>query len=88
MEDRKLSATSTAAWACWAVGVALIAVDLFLLSDDLGHVGVTLAVAGALLHGRALLCQQSEMMRNAFELGKDAGREEALSLVPPQPIRR
>lgn len=76
MHDRQVSSTIVFAWLGWALGVALIMLDFFLPSDDLGHAGIAAVCAGAVFHVRAMLCQHCMTTKAAFDLGRDAGREE------------
>ena len=79
--------TNVIAWAAWIVGAALILLDLWVTDDDLGHLGIMIAAIGHLVHIRAMFCSQAAHMKQAFELGRDAGRLEAVpSNVPPQRI--
>ena len=78
--------TNLCAYAAWIAGAALIFLDLWSNDDDLGHVGIMVAAVGHLVHIRAMFCTQAKHMKQAFELGRDAGRLEAVPSVPPQRI--
>ena len=78
--------TNLYAWAAWIVGASLIVFDLTSSDDDLGHLGIMIAAVGHLAHIRAMFCSQAKHMKQAFELGRDAGRLEAVPSMPPQRI--
>lgn len=89
MQDWKINlriSTNTVAYIAWITGATLILCDLFAIDDDLGHLGIVIAAVGHLVHIRAMFCSQAAHMKQAFELGRDAGRLEAVPNVPPQRI--
>lgn len=75
MHDRQVSSTIVLAWLGWALGVALIAADFFVPSDDLGHLGIAAVCAGCVFHVRAMLCQHCMTTKQAFDLGVETQRE-------------
>lgn len=77
MQDRQVSSTVVLAWLGWALGATFIVADFFVRSDDLGHLGIAVVGAGAVFHVRGMLCQHGIALREAFDLGRETGREEA-----------
>lgn len=74
MNDRSVSLNNVAAWVLWVCAVIAVGVDLAVVGDDIGHVGMVLAAAAATLHVRSFLCSHLTQTENAFLLGRDAGR--------------
>ena len=79
--------TNLCAYTAWIAGTVLIILDLSSIDDDLGHRGIMIAAVGHLVHIRAMFCSQAAHMKQAFELGRDAGRLEAVPNVPPQRVQ-
>ena len=85
MQDRNISLGFATSAFVWFVGAALVVIDLFLPSDDVGHLGIVTCCGGAVLMIRSMMCRATHHLeRTAFALGRDAGREE--SRVPVQRI--
>ena len=86
MQDRDISLGFAASAFVWFVGAILVAADLFLPADDLGHVGIVVCCGGAVLMIRSMMCRATNHLeRTAFQLGRDLGRSEAG--VPLQRVR-
>ena len=83
MTDKDISMTNVSAWALWLLGGVAIALEVWSGRNWVGHLGILSGAAAATLHVRGFFCQQGEMLRNAYQVGRDAARAE----VPVQRIR-
>ena len=66
-----------AATLAWVAVVVLIGLAALVQNRYLGHAGLAMSAAAATLTIRCFICYQTQMMRNAFDLGRDTGRQEA-----------
>lgn len=58
----------------WVMGAVAVTIDLFVgQADDIGHVGLLLALAGKLLFDRGRSHELREREQRAFDLGREAG---------------
>lgn len=65
MHDKEISGMNAAAWALWIIGASLIVADIFATEgNDLGHLGLLAACAGAVLHVRHAQCRLAALIRN------------------------
>lgn len=71
MIDRKISATSTLAYALWSVGAVLIGLS-FVLPLQLAAVGLLLAGMGGVTQIRGMFCGLAEREREAYRLGQES----------------
>lgn len=76
--------TNAAAWSLWFLGGVAILANALGMPDWLGHFGMVLGAAAGTVHIRGFFCAQAEMVRNAYNLGRDAAGTE----VPFQRTRR
>lgn len=75
MNEAQWSSNLVIAWLLWALGGAIILLDLFLSStDDIGHVGIAVVIAGALFYNRELATSIQSRERTAYDLGRESIR--------------
>ena len=73
MTDRQISTTTVTASLLWALGMALIVLDI-LTSRDTGELGLYATCAGGVLNIRGFFCSLHQRETNAFEIGRDYER--------------
>ena len=88
MQDRKVSLASSIAWALWAVAGMLVLADLGMTRDDIGHLGIVVGAAAATIHVRSFFCAYALGYREAYRMGRDAGRGEAITEKAGLPVQR
>lgn len=104
MRDKNFSigATSTTAWALWALAVLGVVLGWVSGHQALGQFGIVSAGAAATLHVRSFLCKQTlyltealddqeKALRNAFDLGRDyeaLHQNPKVQRIPSQPPNR
>lgn len=74
MTDRDVSFGCVVAYAIWALVVTLLAIAWAVESEALGRTALALSAAAATATIRCYFVRQNQLMRNAFELGRDVTR--------------
>lgn len=82
MYDKRLSLGCVLAYGLWALVTVLLAASWGFDSADLGRAALATSAAAATAHVRQFFVIQNQMMRNAFELGRDSVSE------PVSPLSR
>lgn len=82
MDDKELSigATECVAWIGWLLAVSGVITGWALGINPLGQLGIVSAGAAATLHVRSFLCKQTGLMRTAYDIGKEHGLAQNLTL--------
>lgn len=78
MQDANISAHAVASGALWTLSAVTIGLELFSPTfEDVGFLGVVLGAAAGTLQIRGFLCERAtEALRDAFEFGRETGRQE------------
>ena len=78
MQDRllSLSAATILAAALMLIGLGLLVANWFLPGEDLGFASMPFFATSAVARIRALLCRMGGLVQDAYEMGKEVGREE------------
>lgn len=76
-----MSGTKLAAWALWGLCVLVLIISATFQCVYLAAGACVLSAAAAVAHIKGYMCEQSAGYKIAYELGRDAGRLEA---VPSQ----
>lgn len=74
MKDTHVSLTAVGAAVLWALGVALVVVEL-VSAFGTGHLGVVLVAGAATLTVRGYFVDLEDRERNAFRIGQDSMRD-------------
>lgn len=77
MHDRPTQAAKSAAVATSLVAIVLVVSDFFAPHETVGSLGILFALASAVLWVRSFYVDMSRRLRDAFDLGRAAGRQEA-----------
>jgi hypothetical protein len=74
-----LNLTKVAAATVGMLGLTIVVVDCFWIngSDDVGHIGLAFIAGGAVLRVRSYFCALQSQLREVFEMGRVAERQEA-----------
>ena len=87
MVEKKVGLGCAVAWGTTVAVVGLLIVTWFLphpMDVDFGRLVLVLTGVAAVLHIRTFFVAQSQMLRNAFELGRDAAAAEVRRIPTPR----
>lgn len=74
MTDRDVSFGCVVAYVMWTLVVVLLAIAWALDDEAIGRTALALSAAAATATIRSYFVRQNQLMRNAFELGRDVTR--------------